>query len=380
LKFIEDIVKQEQKNQQIVCGDFFLSHRTLETTIFILCDGIGSGVYANIAAITCANRLLQLFQSGVSMQEACTMVAASMEDARKTDIPFSAFTAVKILKDGQFTVYGYEVPSPLMIEYGSARVLKSTYHQEGTQIIAESSGVLDIGDSLIILSDGVTQAGLGLKYPLGIGEAGISKFINKEISSKTPIDELPDKILALATTENDGTFHDDTTVAVLNCRQAKELVILTGPPSTKLKDREVVDKFINMPGIHAVCGSTTADIVSRELTRKIEIANRGRSIGVPPEYLIEGIDIVSEGAIVLNQVFNILEEDPELFTGASVVEKLCSLLHDADSITIMVGMAVNEAHTDLSFKQLGVRPRHITVNLIADVLRKKGKLVTIETY
>jgi ferredoxin len=38
--------------------------RTFESTFFVLCDGIGSGVYANIAAITCANRMRNSIDPG----------------------------------------------------------------------------------------------------------------------------------------------------------------------------------------------------------------------------------------------------------------------------------------------------------------------------
>ena len=34
----------------------------------------------------------------------------------------------------------------------------------------------------------------------------------------------------------------------------------------------------------------------------------GNAFGQPPEYWIDGIDLVSEGAITLGQVYNILDE------------------------------------------------------------------------
>ena len=104
MKFFEDTVSQRNKYNQSVCGDAVLCDRTVESTVFVLCDGIGSGVYANIAAITCANRLMELARSGISMRSVCELVAESMHRAREEQIPFAAFTAVKVLKDGQFTV------------------------------------------------------------------------------------------------------------------------------------------------------------------------------------------------------------------------------------------------------------------------------------
>ncbi|MDD4583763.1 MAG: hypothetical protein PHR60_06185, partial [Eubacteriales bacterium] len=128
-----------------------------------------------------------------------------------------------------------------------------------------------------------------------------------------------------------------------------------------------------------VCGSTTADIVSRELDREVKLVRPGTSFDSPPEYGIEGIDMVTEGAVMLNQVYNILEETSDQFIENTVVERLCSLMQNVDVITFLIGNAINDAHTSLVFKQMGVRLRHTTVKLIAECLRKMGKLV-IEEY
>jgi hypothetical protein len=64
----------------------------------------------------------------------------------------------------------------------------------------------------------------------------------------------------------------------------------------------------------------------------------------------------------------------------SAVERLCALLLKADAVTFMVGRAVNTAHTELVFKQLGIRPRETTIRLISKFLKEKGKLVVEEYY
>ena len=379
MKFFEDIVKQKPKHNQIVCGDTFLCERTLESTVFVLCDGIGSGVYANIAAITCANRLIELSRGGISMRSACRTVADSMHRAKEEDIPFSAFSAVKILNDGQFIVYNYEAPSPILLKGGIARTLKPTFHQAGYEVIGESSGILDIGDGLMLISDGVTQAGLGHGHSFGIGADGIEKYVNRKMNHGENLYGIPDDILEMSAEVCGGYYGDDTTVAILHCRTASQLTVLTGPPAHRSRDREFVEKFMSMPGFRVVCGSTTADIVSRELDREVKLVRPGTSFDSPPEYGIEGIDMVTEGAVMLNQVYNILEETSDQFIENTVVERLCSLMQNVDVITFLIGNAINDAHTSLVFKQMGVRPRHTTVKLIAECLRKMGKLV-IEEY
>ncbi len=110
MKFFEDKVSKHIKDGYSVCGDAYMCERMVNGTAFILCDGIGSGVYANIAAITCVNRMMEMIRRGMSVRMASETVASSMHGARKQDIPFSAFSAAMILPDGQFIVYTYEAP------------------------------------------------------------------------------------------------------------------------------------------------------------------------------------------------------------------------------------------------------------------------------
>ena len=83
---------------------------------------------------------------------------------------------------------------------------------------------------------------------------------------------------------------------------------------------------------------------------------------------------------MLNQVYNILGESPDLFVENSVVERFCLMLFYADVVNLMIGNAVNDAHEVLLFKQIGVRIRKTTVALIAEKLRSMGKLVIERSY
>lgn len=380
MKFFEDIVEQMSKQNYIVCGDTFICERTAESTFFVLCDGIGSGVYANIAAITCANRMVELHRSGVSMRNMSEMVADSMHKAREEKIPFAAFTAVKILSDGLFTINTYEAPCPVMIRDGLAVALKQTIHAAEYEVIEESTGKLELGDSLVVVSDGITQAGLGRGSSFGIGTGGLVDFINKRTGHGRNIHKLTDEILEMSRRISGGIYEDDSTVAILKCREANQLAVLSGPPALRSKDKEIVENFIKSPGMHVVAGSTTADIASRELRREVKLVENHSALGTPPEYSMEGIDLVSEGAIMLNQVYNILDEESCNLGSDSPVERLCAMMLNADVITFFIGSAVNEAHDSMIFRQAGIRPRIAAVQLISKKLREFGKLVIEVKY
>ncbi len=378
MKFFEQTICQEKKQGQDVCGDTCLCARMPEGSVFILCDGVGSGVYANIAAISCAERMLELVRRGISLRTACETIAASMHKARETDIPFSAFSAAVLLPDGSFTVYTYESPAAIVLKNGVASILNPHFYTVGYEALGEATGSLEIGEALILCSDGVTQAGLGHGYGLGIGPEGIVRYVNKNYRHAAA-EQLPREIVHMCSRLMQDHYEDDTTLLFVHCREAKELSILTGPPSQAALDNTYVDTFMRSAGIKVVCGSTTANIVSRELDKKVEMISQNLALGAPPVYHIEGIELTTEGALMLNQVYNLLDVPPEQLSGSSVVHSLCILLAQADVVHLFVGGAVNQAHEDMLFKQTGVRARKTILKLLIEKLRAQGKLV-VETH
>ncbi len=103
-----------------------------------------------------------------------------------------------------------------------------------------------------------------------------------------------------------------------------------------------------------------------------------QSLLAPPRYQIEGIGLVTEGAVTLNQLYNVLDEDPSAFEEVSGVTELHALVHAADRINIWIGGAENPATTDISFRQQGILSRHKILPLLAKKLQEMGKLVVVK--
>ncbi|MDR1322539.1 MAG: serine/threonine-protein phosphatase [Gracilibacteraceae bacterium] len=376
MNFFQDYLSQEAKTGQSVCGDVCACERTAAGTYFILCDGIGSGVYANIAAITCLSRIKELLRRGVTARRTSETVADSMHLARREDIPFSAFIITAILPDGHFTVYTYEAPGAVLLRAAGAVLLPPRVCAAGAETIGEAAGRLRLGEALLLFSDGVTQAGMGRGWGTGIGAEGAASYISRVCKRGFDPRELPEKIVAMCRGLDQERCEDDTTCALLHCREARELTMLTGPPSRPGLDRDCAAAFWAAPGQKVICGSTTAEIVARESGRRIDVLRAGSSFASPPEYSVAGVDLAAEGAVTLNQVYNIIDEPEEALGEDSVVERFCLMLNRADVIHLMIGKAVNDAHEEILFKQIGVRARQTAVALIAEKLRAKGKLVT----
>lgn len=372
---------QEPKRPGAPCGDVLLFDRSELATLLVCCDGLGSGIRANIAANVCAARLMQLMRGGASPREAFTAVARTMHEAAEADLPYAAFSITRIMSDGAATVLTYEMPGPLLLGPRHSELLPQEMLSLGGVPGAESRAHLEAGEGLLIVSDGITQAGMGShtpRLPYGWTEQGLNRYVNGLLADGLPFRRLVKEVLRRARELNGGPAGDDCTVVAAGCRVGKVLNLLTGPGAPD-RDAAVVRQFMRMEGDKVVCGGTTANIVARCLGRPLTMEQELTSFVAPPSYGIEGVDLVTEGAVTLNQVFNLLEEDETaLASEQSGVTQLVRLLRHADRVNILLGAAVNPATADISFRQQGIITRSRIVRLIADKLREMGKLVVAE--
>ena len=173
---------------------------------------------------------------------------------------------------------------------------------------------------------------------------------------------------------------DDCSVVLAKTRSGVVVNILTGPPLNKEKDRELVEKFNNSVGIKIICGGSTAKLVARELKKKLMIDTENESSITPPSYSIEGMNMVTEGVVTLNQVYNILAENTDEFEEKSNVIKLNDFLILADRINFWCGSATNINEDNIQFRQQGILHRKKIVELLIDKLSKMGKLVVRYDY
>nr|MBP7529529.1 SpoIIE family protein phosphatase [Syntrophorhabdaceae bacterium] len=315
---------------------------------------------------------------GFTLREACHKIVDTMHAARTTDIPFSAFSVCRVLVSGHATVMSYEIPSPILINNRLAAYLpKQRIFPMGLEMIGEVNCVLEYGDGIVMVSDGVSQAGLGQQYRMGWGVQGVCDFINGLLVQGTQMKDIPKKIVSNVRDISGATYGDDTTCSVLLCREAHVLNVLTGPPAKKSSDAKAVREFMEMKGTRIVCGSSTAELVARNLDVPIEMKNVSNAYHKPPSYDIKGIDYATEGAITLNQVYNILGEAPEKLEPDSSVSDLYRFFHASDTINFLVGTAANPGHEHIVFRQMGVYPRDVIVRLLAEKLKSMGKLVNI---
>ncbi|MDD3145841.1 MAG: SpoIIE family protein phosphatase [Candidatus Riflebacteria bacterium] len=374
---VEIDIAQTAKKDSGICGDAVRSFRTPEATVVLLVDGIGSGIKANIYANMACSRLEKLLESGFSLRKAFSSLVKTMHESRGSDMPYSVFTIVRILNNGEATILSYEMPEAIFVGRHSASVLQRRNFTLEREVISESNLFLESGEGLVLFSDGITLAGIGGKTRQGWNPVEICRFVNDKLAAGER-KKIHQKIHRHAIDLWGHPCGDDCTVLSVFCRPGKVANILTGPPSSPVDDQKIISCFLALPGLKIVCGATTAQIVARHLGVEMTINAEDTSMISPPGYSIKGIDLVTEGAVTLNQLYNILDADPNFLDPDSAVTRLFDAIIDADRINFMVGMTLNIGHTDIAFRQQGIIPRIKIVELLAEKLTSEGRLIDIK--
>jgi hypothetical protein len=134
-----------------------------------------------------------------------------------------------------------------------------------------------------------------------------------------------------------------------------------------------------LQGKKIICGGTTANVVAKVLNKKMDIDTNTIHSFTPPQYYINGIDLATEGAVTLNQLYNLIDEKRIYMDDFSPVTLLYDELMTADKIVFYLGGNNPISEASLDFIQRGIKPRKHIIPLLADKLKEFGKLVIIET-
>jgi len=361
--FIEVDHFQEQKHNQQVCGDVFLSQKSDggDRVITVLADGLGSGIKASVLATLTTSMAIRYVAENLDITHAARTIMETLPVCSEREIAYSTFTIVDMDRHGETRIIEFDNP-PFVLLRGSqvvpveAETLVLSLASSGREAkLRRSSFTAQPGDRIVVFSDGVSQAGVGQKItPLGWGSRAAQEFLcgavrdRPTLSARHLARTLAQRALAL-----DGLkAKDDITCGVIYLRKPREVMVFTGPPVDRQKDQELAAMALTFTGRKVICGGTTAMIFSRQLDRPVAMDLRELDPEIPPISAIEGFDLVTEGAITLAKLVHLLEEEehPE-FLKPNAVTLLAGVLLDSDIIHIVAGTKINEALQDPSLPQ-----------------------------
>lgn len=379
--YIEINSHQRNHDGERICGDVFLSRyiREEDRVIAVLSDGMGHGVKANILATLTSTMALNFTREHKEVDRIAEIIMNTLPVCSERKISYSTFTIIDIDSSGRVNILEYDNP-PAIILRGNELfdpAWKQVTLEKGKhsgKILRTCTFTPEKEDRILFCSDGVTQSGMGSKdYPFGWDRENVAGYSIRLVKSDVSISAamLAGKIVTMAHKHDEYKARDDISCAIVYFREPRKLLICTGPPYDKEKDSKLAAKVKNYEGKVILCGGTTADIVARELNRKIIDELVFEDPELPPESFLEGIDLVTEGILTLQKVNEILKTfDNSVKLGKGPADKIVKLVMESDEIHFIIGTRINIAHQDPTLP-VELEIRRTVVKRIARLLEEK---------
>ena len=369
-----------------LCGDHVESHQSEDGRLtFVLADGLGSGVTANILSTLTATMLVKMIDGGISMKESVASLVKTLPASKhRGNVAYSTFTVISVRPDFSFKIYNNDNPEPILLRNGKYEPLIWKERTIEGKIVKETTGRLELYDQIILMSDGAIYAGVGETLNFGWTRKEIIDYAEALYYKDITATNLASSIIEHCDVLYNHREGDDTTVCSIRRRPREHVNVLIGPATNFDDDKMMLDSFFKKPGRHIVSGGSTAMMVAKYLGVPINTSLDFQDPEIPPTSTIEGVDLVTEGVITMNRVVllakDYLDKDRKYFDwcfkqdGASLLAK--ALFQDATDITFYVGCAVNPAHQDPT---LGIAI-NITMKLVdelAKYLKRMGKTIRV---
>lgn len=355
--FIDIDFCQRPKHGQRVSGDVFLSRKIKEEgrMVSVLSDGLGSGVKASVLANLTATMALRYTSAFVDLRKSAQTIMDTLPICEQRRISYSTFTIVDLDEKGHARVIEHGNP-PLVVLRGPEPVplagVDVTLERWRERVIRYSEFPIQLGDRIVFYTDGVNQSGMGQRgLPLGWGNDRVVQFLSEQTRRQPDIPaQLLSRRLLDQALENDARLaRDDISCCVLHYRRPQRLLVITGPPFRQERDSELAEILEAFPGRKAICGGTTATILSRHLGRPVTMSLTGLDPETPPGAHMEGVDLVTEGTLTLARTAELLEAGNVGEGGrAGPARDLAALMLESDVVEFVVGTRINEAHQDPS--------------------------------
>ncbi len=378
------------KAGQSICGDAVLFSKAKEEKRFVavMSDGLGSGAKANISATMTSTMALQFTMAGEPIERTAEFITKTLPEDSLRKVSYSTFSIVDINYRGEVNIIEYDNPPVLLLRNGEfvdlPKTQKTINHLHSNRNkLYHYNFKLEKEDRIILVSDGVTQSGMGSdEMHFGWQISGLKDYIKTVVSENPGISalNLSKDIINKTISIDNGTLKDDASCCVLYYRKPRKLLIVSGPPYHKYNDTTLANSIKQFKGKTIICGGTTAKIVARELDTEVEIDLEHYQPGLPPQAQMKGVDLVTEGVITLAKVSEDIQnydEKAQFPTGTS--GKIIKMMLESDEIEFISGTRINNAHQDPNLP-VELEIRRNVIKRITEILESQFLKKTNITY
>lgn len=384
--FIDGAYNSIIKYGEELCGDHVEQVLLEDSKIFVLSDGLGSGVKANILATLTSKIASTMLKEGSTLEETIDTISQTLPICKIRKLAYSTFTIIKVYKNGLVYTAEFDNPSIFLLKNGvNIDIVKKKRTING-KIIYESNFQLDEMSLLVAVSDGVVHAGVGKSLNLGWEWENVQNYLKQLSLQEYSVNGVINKVLNMCQKLYEDKAGDDTTVLAVKIRGQETINLLTGPPKNPQNDYEVFKKVLEKEGNIVVCGGTTANIVARILNSEIEVDISTMTPNIPPVAKINGVKLTTEGVITINQTIQLIKAymnptfsskiDGLLHANNAAAKLATLLIEDCDNLNIWMGQAVNPAHQETGFP-MNFNFKENQVKELSNLMHDLGKIVKI---
>ncbi len=367
------------KYGEVTCGDAVEVIRNEDNVVIVLSDGLGSGVKANILSNLTAKIASKMISSNISIEDVVETLVQTLPTCSVRGLAYSTFSILRIYDDGIVHLMDFDGIKVLRIYKNVVKVVKTASFEIAGRKINEAFFRMREGELLLVVSDGVVEAGLGLTLPMGLGVNGLIKALEKDIRQIKNAQDLANQVIEICQTYYLQEPGDDTTAVAVRLKKAKHTTIMTGPAKNKQDDSIMIEQFLAQEGAKIICGGTTAQIFARETNRTICKDFEPINDKIPPISAIEGVDLVTEGIITLTEALNYFDQMPQRQKGDDGANLLLDQLLESDTVTFILGLGENLAYKEMQMSIM-LNLREVVINRWQKRLTALGKTVRIITY
>lgn len=377
-----------KKGEQL-CGDHVEVIASNENdTVVVLADGLGSGVKACILSTLTSKIISTMMANNMPIEECVKTIASTLPVCDVRKIAYSTFTIVHIIENKEAEIIQFDNPHVIMLRHGKSVQYDQTAMKIEDKMIYRSRVSLSQDDTFVLMSDGAIYAGVGETLNYGWQRENIVDFCETMYDPEFTAKTLSTIVLGECNRLYNQQPGDDTTIAVIKVRKRKAMNMLFGPPSDPQDVNKMMSLFFSKEGKHIVCGGTTSTLAAEFLDKPLDM---GLPVyvdpNIPPTSHIDGVDLVTEGVITVNQVLSYAENyllDNQSYTqwgykkdGASLIAQL--LFEEATDINFYVGRAINPAHQNPNLP-INFSIKMQLVESLSACLKKMGKNIKVSYF
>ncbi len=366
-----------------VCGDQVKLFRTREKTIMVLSDGLGSGIKATILARLTTEIIVTMLRAGAPLDEVIQTIVGTLPTCRERGLAYATFVILQIQHaNGRFTLVSFDSPPPILLRRRQPRLLESRCETLSGKSLCFSEGVLESGDFLGLMSDGVLYADKVPTMNQGWGWFEIAACLSKTArNGMSSAERLVQAVMNETQKRYGAAVGDDATFVGVLARKPRRLAVFTGPPTDKSRDAACVERLLQFEGRRVVCGGTTGNIVAEYLGEVIHTDESTAREGIPPVGDLPEVDLITEGILTMARTLELLKDSggsaSHLPVDRNGAVLLARKLLQADSILFLAGESVNPFYQNPQLPR-SISIRRSLVTQLAEALIRFQKEVTVE--